>query len=423
VGTDPRIVARAPVIGLSGPGDARLALASASEGVVAAAAPALMGQTAKAAFGLDLPDLRTQAAPRAVKGGLVAAAPVGDTGLTAVAVQPAPTGAAALLDDAWVLAAPLAVGVIVMLLMLLSAWRRGRSRQQWAVSENRFRVAVEAARCGVWEWDLQGESVTVSDYMADMLGLPEGGSVPTEAVMARIHPRYRPEVEHALSQAATFGAFEVTFPVAAPDGRARWIDARGQARGARSDAGFTEILGVALDITEARRAKAAAQAAESRLRDGVESISDAFVLFDRQGRLLLCNQAFVDAFNYSPDMVRRGAMKDELNRIAALAIRHDQAAAGGRAGAREVELQDGRWLQLSERFTSDGGSVVTAADITDIKHQEAERQRAADALRLTVEQLESSQEKLSLLARKYEVAMTRAEAANQAKSEFLANMS
>ncbi|RZJ40847.1 MAG: PAS domain-containing sensor histidine kinase, partial [Brevundimonas sp.] len=49
--------------------------------------------------------------------------------------------------------------------------------------------------------------------------------------------------------------------------------------------------------------------------------------------------------------------------------------------------------------------------------------RAADALRLTVEQLEASQEKLSLLARKYEVAMTRAEAANQAKSEFLANMS
>jgi two-component system cell cycle sensor histidine kinase PleC len=40
-----------------------------------------------------------------------------------------------------------------------------------------------------------------------------------------------------------------------------------------------------------------------------------------------------------------------------------------------------------------------------------------------VDQLEISREQLSLLARKYEVAMTRAEAANQAKSEFLANMS
>ncbi|RZJ96572.1 MAG: PAS domain-containing protein, partial [Brevundimonas sp.] len=286
IGSESRIVARIPVGALSGEGDARLALASASEGVVAAAAPGLLGQTSMAAFGLDLPELRTQPTPRAVKGGVVAAAPVGNTGLTAVAVAPAPSGAAALLNDAWVLGAPLAVGVVVMLLMLLSAWRRGRSRVQWAASENRFRVAVEAARCGVWEWDLQGETVTVSDFMAEMLGLPKGGAIPADAVMARIHPRYRPEVEHALSQASTFGAFEVTFPVAAPDGRARWIDARGQARGARGDAGFSEILGVALDITEARRAKAAAQAAESRLRDGVESISDAFVLFDRQGRLL-----------------------------------------------------------------------------------------------------------------------------------------
>ncbi|WP_312491579.1 ATP-binding protein, partial [Brevundimonas sp.] len=191
----------------------------------------------------------------------------------------------------------------------------------------------------------------------------------------------------------------------------------------RGEAGFTAILGVALDITEARRAKAAAQAAESRLRDGVESISDAFVLFDRQGRLILWNQAFEDAFGFDHGVVRRGALKDELNRIAGLAIKAEHPPAGGRAGLREVELHDGRWLQLSERFTSEGGSVVTAADITAIKREEAERRRAADDLRATVDQLESSQEKLSLLARKYEVAMTRAEAANQAKSEFLANMS
>ncbi|RZJ44819.1 MAG: HAMP domain-containing histidine kinase, partial [Brevundimonas sp.] len=42
---------------------------------------------------------------------------------------------------------------------------------------------------------------------------------------------------------------------------------------------------------------------------------------------------------------------------------------------------------------------------------------------VTIAELEDREEKLSLLARKYEVAMTRAEAANQAKSEFLANMS
>ena len=344
-------------------------------------------------------------------------------GVFAVAATPVDTGAAALLNDAWVLAAPLVLGVAVLFLVLLNRWRQARISRQWAASERRFRVAVEAARCGVWEWDVEGGEVDLSDYMAVMMGFPNGGPVSTEAFMARIHARYRQPVDHALRQASAFGAFEVTFPVQDESGRVRWIDARGQARGARGDAGFTSILGVALDITEARRARAQAQAAESRLRDGIESVSDAFVLFDKHGRLLLCNQAFQDAFAFAPGMVQKGALKDELNRIAALAIKAEHPAAGGRAGAREVELNDDRWLQLMERFTSDGGSVVTAADITAIKHQEAERQKASDNLRAMIDQLEASQEKLSLLARKYEVAMTRAEAANQAKSEFLANMS
>ncbi|RZJ29588.1 MAG: PAS domain-containing sensor histidine kinase, partial [Brevundimonas sp.] len=171
------------------------------------------------------------------------------------------------------------------------------------------------------------------------------------------------------------------------------------------------------------RAKSQAQAAESRLRDGIESVSDAFVLFDKTGRLILSNQAFQDAFAFEDGVVRKGAYKQDLNRIAALAIKSEQPAAGGRAGAREVELVDGRWLQLVERFTSDGGSVVSAADITAIKQKEAERQRAVERLHVTIAELEDREEKLSLLARKYEVAMTRAEAANQAKSEFLANMS
>tara|TARA_R110002167_G_scaffold23011_9_gene81888 strand:+ start:2300 stop:4678 length:2379 start_codon:yes stop_codon:yes gene_type:complete len=392
--------------------------------ILAAADPAAAGQDR---LGLATTPVRADGKVATVSldsGGMIRTAwPVGDTGLIAVASAPVNIGANALLDDAWVLTVPMAIGAVVLGLVLLMQRRQARISREWAASERRFRVAVEGARCGVWEWDLEEDEVNLSDYMAVLLGFEGAGPVPATAVRERIHPRYREAVDHALRQASTFGVFEVTFPVADENGRARWIDARGQSRGSRGEAGFSSILGVALDITEARRAKAQAQAAESRLRDGIESVSDAFVLFDKQNRLILWNQAFNDAFGFGPDVVRHGALKDDLNRIAALAIKGDHPAAGGRAGARELELHDGRWLQLAERFTSDGGSVVTAADITAIKRQEAERRKAADALQATVDQLEISQEKLSQLARKYETAMTRAEAANVAKSEFLANMS
>lgn len=325
--------------------------------------------------------------------------------------------------ELWVLGPPIAIGLFTLGLVLLMQRRQQGISREWAASERRFRGAVEAARCGVWEWDTETDLVRISDYMAELMGLDRSGSVPSAELLARIHPRYHDAVLHALRQAQTFGAFDVTFPVADAEGRKRWIDARGQARGLRGEQGFTNVLGVALDTTEARRAKAQAQAAESRLRDGIESVSDAFVLFDKQGRLILSNEAFKDAFGFEAGMLRRGVFKQDLNQIAALAIKSDQPATGERAGAREVELHDGRWLQLVERFTSDGGTVVTAADITAIKEKEVERQRATERLHITITELEDREDKLSLLARKYEVAMTRAEAANQAKSEFLANMS
>jgi two-component system cell cycle sensor histidine kinase PleC len=404
--------------------DSRTLVVSPTDGVVAgpdsAALEARLGVnlTAMAESGVAV-----EAEPRPGEAIEATPAAVGDTGLIVVAWRPQPGRAAAFISDLWLLVAPLGLGVLVLGLALMQRWRQARAAEAWAETEHRFRVAVEAARCGVWEWDLEREEVTVSDFMAALLGLGEGGVVTADSVLACIHVRYRDLVLHALRQAATLGAFEVTFPVPVEGRGVRWIDARGQARGARGDEGFTVILGVALDITEARRAKAQAQAAENRLRDGIESVSDAFVLFDKQGRLVLWNQAFKDAFGFTDEAVRKGALKDELNRIAALAIRTDRPSAEGRAGAREVELHDGRVLQLAERFTGDGGTVVTAADVTAIRRQEVERQKAADSLSVTVEELEASQEKLSLLARKYEIAMTRAEAANRAKSEFLANMS
>lgn len=415
------IVARTPI---DGDTSGRTLVVSPTDGVIAKGGK----DTLKARLGIDLGQLagsRTPVAGTPQPGREIEAlsAPVGNTGLIVVAWRPNATGAAAVISDLWLLIAPLGLGVLVFGLALMQRWQQSRTARAWAETEQQFRVAVEAARCGVWEWDLASGDVTVSHFMAELLGLPEGGQIKEEAVMTRIHPRYRELVQHALRQAATLGTFEVSFPVPLDGGSLRWINARGQARGSRGEDGFSFILGVALDVTEARRARAQAQSAENRLRDGIESVSDAFVLFDRHGRLVLWNQAFKDAFNFSDEAVRKGALKDDLNRIASLAIRTERPSAEGRAGAREVELNDGRVLQLSERFTGDGGTVVTAADVTAIRRQEVERQMAADSLRVTVGQLETSQEKLSLLARKYEIAMTRAEAANQAKSEFLANMS
>ncbi|HEY2357819.1 MAG TPA: ATP-binding protein [Phenylobacterium sp.] len=318
---------------------------------------------------------------------------------------------------------PLIVAFALGLLLLVESRRVDRANAAFSDSEQRFRLAVEAARCGIWEWDLAADKIFMSEVTAALFGW-RGGVVEGQAVLDRVSEGHRDGLREALGAAAVYGGFDVSFRVPSlTGGRPVWIDARGQGFGKSPEGGYARIIGVALDVTEERLAQARAQAAETRLRDAIESVSEAFVLWDRQGRLLMCNRNYRSFFRLEPHVLKPGVARDELDAQARLAVRQEFPALGGRKGVREAELVDGRWVQISERTTAEGGLVVTAADITALKAQEEARRVNEEELRRVVDNLERSQEQLSELARKYEAEKVRAEGANQAKSEFLANMS
>ena len=95
----------------------------------------------------------------------VAAAEVEGADLMVLAVSDgAPVvSLASMLNSAWILAGPLAIGLGLTALLILQSRRAGRIQ---AETEQRFRMAVEAARCGVWEWDLNRDRVELSEQMA-----------------------------------------------------------------------------------------------------------------------------------------------------------------------------------------------------------------------------------------------------------------
>ena len=316
---------------------------------------------------------------------------------------------------------PLVIVVLLTLLLLVQSRQAQAARKAFSDTEQRFRLAVEAARCGIWEWDLNADRVFMSDVTGAILGWGGGGVAEGAQVLNRIAPDHRQRVLQALESARMYGAFDVSFRVPDRAGRTAWIDARGQGLDP-SEGGYGRIIGVALDVTEERITQARAQAAENRLRDAIESVSEAFVLWDRHGRLLLCNNNFRAFFSLEPKVLKPGAARDHVSRFVQLAIRQEHPSPLGK-GVREAELTDGRWLQISERHTAEGGLVVTAVDISSIKQQEEARRRNEEALQRAVHGLQQSQDQLAELARKYEAEKIRAESANKAKSEFLANMS
>jgi len=340
-----------------------------------------------------------------------------------IAVMAGPANATSDRGNLFFLLAPMIIGVALALLLMIQSRNATNAQMAQLEAEQRFRMAVEAARCGIWEWDLREDRVVMSDVTGVMLGWGGGGVASASEVLERIAPDHRERVQKALASARSYGAFDVSFKVPKEGGRPIWIDARGQATPGRGRGDYARIVGVALDVTDERYAQARAQAAETRLRDAIDSVSEAFVLWDRNHRLLMCNKNYREFFNLEPNVLRPGANRTTVEACANLAIQQEMAPADGRRGVREAELADGRWVQISERRTSDGGLVITAADITAIKTQDEARRLNEEALQRVVTHLEQSQEQLAELARKYEAEKIKAESANKSKSDFLANMS
>jgi two-component system, cell cycle sensor histidine kinase PleC len=338
-----------------------------------------------------------------------------DTGFAAMRLRDTPGVSTSIL------LAPMVTAAILAVLLVVQGLQADTAARALAESEERFRLAVEAARCGIWEWDLASGELFMSDITGVMLGWGGGGVAPTEQVLERVAPEHRERVRQALVAAMTHGAFDVSFRVQRLDG-AVWIDARGQAPGDHVDGRFSRIVGVALDVTDERVAQVRAQAAEVRLHGAIESVPEAFALWDRQGRLVLSNQNFARFFDLEPRVLRPGVPRRAVEKLMRNAFKTEPPAAEG-LEAREVELIDGRWVTFAERRTADGGYVVTCVDVTPLKHQEETRRLNEEQLQRAVVNLERAREEAAELAQKYAAEKVRAEGANRAKSEFLANMS
>ncbi|MCR9128804.1 MAG: ATP-binding protein [Alphaproteobacteria bacterium] len=309
--------------------------------------------------------------------------------------------------------APLGTAVALSIRLRRETDRLDATEARLRDSESRLRLAIESARCGVWDWDLETDDVVLTDSFAQLIGRPSGEVMTGPELLLLLRDEDRARVRASLRSAAQNQDVDLEVRAA---GIAVWLQLRG-----RVMAGTRRIVGVAIDITERKGAQARVAAAESRLRAALESMTESFVLWDSRGRLILWNRKFRDFFGFGDDALKPGMSYAAVESGAARSVRHSHGEAG--SDAYDLELADGRWVRYSERRTADGGLVSVGADITALKSQEAALRENDREMRRTVENLRRSQERVQELAENYEQEKIRAEEANRSKSEFLANMS
>jgi two-component system, cell cycle sensor histidine kinase PleC len=329
-------------------------------------------------------------------------------------------------------------GFVVLILGFAFHWQSTRAREADLIHEmvrRRVDTALNRGHCGLWDWDLARGRVFWSESMFAMLGLEARETLLGFGEIDRlIHPEDVALFELANEVAeGRSRAIDREFRMRHVQGHWVWLRMRCEVTRAPDEPGF-HLVGIALNISEQKMLAEQTATADVRLRDAIETIPEAFVLWDADNHLVLCNSNFQALHNLPDSALVAGMPYDQILAAERADSAKTQVAGewGGGLGARtfEVQLDDGRWLHVSERRTNDGGYVSVGTDISAIKLHEARLVESEQRLIATVADLRQSQQALEIqarqlaeLAEKYAQETRRAEEANQAKSTFLASMS
>jgi two-component system cell cycle sensor histidine kinase PleC len=331
------------------------------------------------------------------------------------------------------------VGTSAILLVILYGYfaqstRANEADRIYAETQTRFETALMRGRSGLWDWDLARGRMFWSRSMFELLGLPPRDSLVTFGEVRRL---IHPEDGDLMALVETLyesGEISVDrmFRMQHTDGRWVWVRARAEL--ADRDSDQPHLIGIAVDVTEQMRLMERSKMADIRLRDAIETVSEAFVLWDADNRLVMCNSKYQQLHGIPDAATQPGTPYADVIAAGRKPLVHAQVVGDGRheEGARsfELQLEDGRWLQINERRTKDGGFVSVGTDITQLKRHEGKLIDGERRLMATIADLRQSRQKLEQqaqqmveLARKYAEEKDRAEEANRTKSEFLANIS
>jgi len=322
-------------------------------------------------------------------------------------------------------------GFVVLILGFAFHWQSTRAREGDLINDavrSRIDTALNRGRCGLWDWDLSRGRIFWSQSMFTTLGLDSRNDLLT---FGEVNALVKSDDINLLEIADQLIAGELdhidqTFRMQHTNGHWIWLRVRCELSQAAADAGL-HLIGIAVDITEQKSLAEKTVEADVRLRDAIETIPEAFVLWDAEDRLVLCNSHFQRLHKLPDSAVTPGTSYETVIEVGSMPEVRTRVQETGvhTPGARtfEAQLDDGSWLHISERRTKDGGYVSVGTDITRIKEHERKLMDNELRLRANVIDLKRSQAELADLAEKYSEEKNRAEEANQAKSKFLANMS
>jgi PAS domain S-box-containing protein len=262
-----------------------------------------------------------------------------------------------------------------------------------AESEERYVLAIRAVGEGMYDWNIRDNKIYFSPTIRENLHIDPLELTKPEHWTALLHPadqeRYRRTlIEHLKGQSERFDC-ELRYK--GRSGEWRWTRQHGFALRDASGRAY-RMVGATGDITKEKRLIEQVDRAQRSLTDALESISEGFVLFDAEDRVVMCNSVWRNYFKGVEDLVVPGARFDDILRAGFKRGMFPSARppfedwvrsvneARRRGGLREQHLAGDVYLRISDHRTADGGLVSVFTDITDLRARERELSDMVDKL-------------------------------------------
>ncbi|MFI5015983.1 MAG: adenylate/guanylate cyclase domain-containing protein, partial [Hyphomicrobiales bacterium] len=228
----------------------------------------------------------------------------------------------------------------------------------------------------------------------------------------RVHADDLAAVEAESVQLFKKGRHTVEYRFLMKDGTYCWVnDAQQLIRD--KDGQPLEVVGSWSNVTARKEAENAFRRSEQRLMDAIESISEGFSLYDAEDRLIVCNSTYGELLYPGLGTPAPGTLYETLIRGAAeqglvedAKGRVDEWVAERLAKHRQPgkphvqRRANGRWVQINERRTTEGGTVAVYTNITKIKRAEEKIREAGREAELAKELVTEKNKALEALSTK-----------------------
>jgi PAS domain S-box-containing protein len=148
----------------------------------------------------------------------------------------------------------------------------GRKEAEEALrsSEERLRMAVEAAEIGTWFWNIQRDEISWSEKCRTLLGFTSAAKLTYEVVLNTTHPDDRQRIDQSVKNTLELGVpYDIEYRAVWPDSSVHWIAAKGRAHWSPEGVAV-DMQGIVMDVTERKKAQEAQKHDEARERRSVE---------------------------------------------------------------------------------------------------------------------------------------------------------